>query len=303
MTCWINLQTGVFSEGNAMSWFWKSKSGGQKDLLPSREALAAEVDRLQTENTQALKQKEEWQAATESATHERDLIRSQSDEALSNANLQNAEVVAELTRKQRELEANLDAELKKFALLDQANISMAQMLKDRDQQIESIRVERTNDLRERDAKIEHQQQRLRELDSEIATTLSQTGLQIDGLKRQLAETTERTTVRILKLEQTAAANSSEAATRIASLEQQLAASEARSANRAEQRSALLRNMTEIHRLSTVSPKVEASSDSLKLLDSEWQETSIEPSTSPEAESVTTNPFFSTWSERAKSESA
>ncbi len=301
-----------------MGWFWKSKSKSKStepqpeqleqfeqiepleefeaEVVPTlEETLQAEIDRLQVVNAEVTRQQTEWQASAETAMQERDALRAETAETLSSERQQSADKIAELHRKKEEMESNFAQVQQKLSLLDEANVSMAEM------------------IRQGEANVQQRDQRLAEMESQHATNstrmlaqIADLTQQMTNLSQQLTTAREDASAKLMAAEQRISADSVQAAERIANLERQLAESETRSANRAEQRSALLRNMIEIHRLSTTSSKSDIPSDSLKLINPGWSEQAVNPVPSAEPDSASSNAFYSrsgTWSESSESESA
>ena len=331
-----------------MAWFWKSKSSKKKtneaapEPIMSAEPVEEEIqpfldDQLVLDNqlsepdliepihehagleedvlgmiAEAAPPKltyEELQAVADSTRIELDSLRTHSEETIS-----------QLTAKSVGLEASLVESQHRLQLLDEANVTMAKMLGERDQKIDELQ-------KSHEAVTQQNSQQVAELESRLAATTTQTTSivadlkqqldslksqndasqqQIESLKQQLDHANQTAATQISELEQRHLTIHSGSTDRIASLEKQLAESEARSTNRAEQRSALLRNMIEIHRLSATSAKAEPPSESLKLVNAGWTDNAPQPPQPPAAESSSSSPFYSrgtNWSESKESESA
>ena len=275
-----------------MGWFWKSKAPKQQ-AEKVEEVAALSMEEILQEEVNQLKE------SAEAAQQERDTIRAEADEAIANERQHSGQRISEL-------ESNLAETEQKLKLLDEANLSMADMIRQRDQKMEELQTAAANDLNEREAIIQQRDQRLAELTAELATTSTRMSTQVADLTQKLVKAHDETSSKYAEFEQRMAANSTEASERIAKLEKQLAESEARSASRAEQRSALLRNMAEIHRLSTTSTKNDVPSESLKLINPGWSEQAAKPTPTSDVESTSANAFYSrggVWNEAGESESA
>ncbi|WP_157605869.1 hypothetical protein [Schlesneria paludicola] len=291
-----------------MSWFWKSKTN-QKQVeeaaLKAQEeldALHTEIQRLQSSLAESERLQAEWQASLEMATQERDALRAVSENALAHERQQAAEKHAQLEQRHQELESNLAEANQKHHLLDAANVEMAEMLKSSERRFEELQTTSSQERSERDETIRQRDQRLADLQSELTARQSELTAQqaqheqavshIANLTRQLTDANEQAVAKQADLEQRLTAEAENAAARIEQLEQQLAQSELKSANRAEQRSALLRNMAEIHRLSATSSKSEPSPDSLKVVSPEWSGQADAPAETAGDDTSPSNSFLS-----------
>ena len=271
---------------------------------------------------------EELQASLKAAQAELESLRTQSEAT-----------IAEFTAKSTTVEATLAETQQKLQLLDEANVTMAKMLGDRDQRIQELeKLESQSKTQQELAKQKDDQ--IGELESKLAASSTQSttiiaelkqqidsltskcssstaqvdalnhqidslNQQVESLRREVDQAHQTASAQISEVEQRQLAISASSTDRIAALEQQLAESEARSANRAEQRSALLRNLMEIHRLSSTSTKSDVPSESLKFRgESEERSGNAEPVV--DEETVPPNPFYTRgnqWSESSESESA
>lgn len=267
-----------------MGLFWRSKSSKQlaeeAAKLAEHEALQAEVGRLQNERADFVNQQAELRSTVDKAQSEIVTLRIESEEK-----------AEELQRVSGELETsvtNLAETQQRLQLLDEANVGMAKMLEDKGREIEQVQqdVQRAEQEAQR-AQLEAQQfqAEIQQVQQASEATIKQKDQLVTELEAKLADSTSKATQRIADLETQIAKSNEEAASRIRDIEQrlsdtiaqssaqleklkdQLAESEARSASRAEQRSALLRNMMEIHRLSATSSKNDSASESLKFVNS------------------------------------
>ncbi len=277
-----------------MAWFFKSKSAAPDEKRVTFATLQEDVTRLQSEIAEANRLKSEWQASAEAAIDERDALRLESEQTISNERQHHADKVSELTLKHDVTESDLKIERQKLALLDEANMKFAEMVRERDRSLEDARksLELTikeasksldHEIQTRDAQIRERDERIQHLDAHHTEAATQGVARIDELSQQLATLKEQSSFRIQELGQKLVAATNDSNTKVADaesrieviaanvseLERKLTESETRSANRAEQRSALLRNMVEIHRLSAVSGKTESSAEALKILNPGW----------------------------------
>ena len=304
-----------------MGLFWRSKSSKQLAEEAAKqaehEALQAEVERLNAERTEIVNEQSELRSTVDKAQSEIVTLRIQSEET-----------AEELHRVTSELEtsiSNLSETQQRLQLLDEANVGMAKILEDKDRQIEQVQqnVQRAEqEVQRAQQEVQHVQSEIEQVQRESAAALHQQDQLVAELEAKLTESTTKATQRIADLETQIAKSNDEAATRIREIEQrladamtqssaqieklkeQLAESEARSANRAEQRSALLRNMVEIHRLSATSSKSETSAESLKFVNSTRDEAPKSEETTEE--SASSGAFYSRsskWNEQSESESA
>lgn len=285
---------GAIQKGFTMGWFWKSKAPKQQaENVEVEEVAALSMEEILQEEINQLKQ------SVETAQHERDRIRAEADEAIANERQHSGQKISELQSSLAETE-------QKLKLLDEANVSMAEMIRQRDQTVAEIQTAGANELKERDAIIQQRDERLADLAAELASTSTNMSAQVADLTQKLAKAHDEASSKYAELERRLATNSAESAERIAKLEKQLADSEAKSASRAEQRSALLRNMAEIHRLSTTSAKSDVPSEPLKIISNGWSEQAAKPATTSDADSTSANQFYSrgpAWTEASESESA
>ena len=277
-----------------MAWFFKSKSAAHGEKRVTIATLQEDLTRLQSEIAEANRLTSEWQTSAEAAINERDALRLESEQTISNERQLHADKVSELTLKHDVTESDLKIEQQKLALLDEANMKFAEMVRERDHSLEDARksLELTikeasksldHEIQTRDAQIRERDERIRHQNAQHAEAAEKGVARIDDLSQQLANLNEQSSFRIQELEQklVAATNDSNAkvadaesriavfAANVSELERKLTESETRSANRADQRSALLRNMAEINRLSTVSGKTESSAEALKILNPGW----------------------------------
>jgi hypothetical protein len=299
----------------------------------------AETSRLQNEWQASA---EELQREAERAQSEAVAIQNETSQAISDLRQQNADAIVELNRQRAILEADLATEQQKRASGEATNATISQTLQDRERQIERDQHARSREVQESDARILQGDIRLRDLEArraadavsssahiadltrQLATTqdaaasrnlefernltvVQQTAArQIGEVEQRLTENSAQAAARIAELEQRLTETSTQAATKITGLEQRLAESEIRSAGRAEQRSSLLRNLSEIHRLSEVSAKAEMSAESLKLVNPGSPDMVAPPTARSEAEPAAPAPYYSrvaTWGEKSEIESA
>ena len=288
-----------------MSWFGNSKKNqklAEEAALKAQEELTSlqeEIQRLQTALAESQRLQADWQASTEVAKQERDALRNVSERALAHERQIAANLQTQFEKQRQELESSLAAAVQKQQLVDTANGELAETIKSNERRFEELQAASARERSERDETVRQRDQELSVLQSELAglqTQLTrqseQAATEVAELKRQLTEAEHQATVKNVAWEQRLKTEADQAAARIEQLEQQLTQSELKSANRAEQRSALLRNLAEIHRLSATASKAEPTPDSLKVVSPEWSGTAQAPTEAADESADQANSFLS-----------
>ena len=148
------------------------------------------------------------------------------------------------------------------------------------QQLQSLQADADQRIHELSARLHMAQDALAEAqtaEKNALAAVAQAKQQIQTLSNQREQSQQAP----VNVQESLDENFKQAAARITQLEKQLAESEAKSASRAEQRSALLRNLAEIHRLSATAarPEPAQAGDSLKVVaPGKWSEPGRQSST-------------------------
>lgn len=235
-----------------MSGLWNWLLGDCKSV-----ALQEEFERLEAKNEELLRLLYEWKATSEVASQERDQVRTEAETMLTQERLQQARTVAELNLQIQQLETRLAEQQQKSRQLEQSHQSLNDLVQFRQQQIDEIQDTNNFELNYREARIREMEQRERDLQTQFDTAMADSVARVDDLSRQLAIANDW----YLR-------DSATATARIEELKRQLTETQARSENRAQQRSALLRNLSEIHRLSSLITNRKLTTSSLKLVPAE-----------------------------------
>jgi len=255
-------------ERDRMGWLSKLTPAGRKAAQTAKQSMQEELDRLTQQSTEAALAQAELQSSLETAISEREAILAESAQSLATERQQNEDRIKAWNEQFQAMNKDLGAAHQNIAALNASLASHVEILRERDRTISELQIQidrhraADSELQNRTAELEtHVAKLVSEVDAERQSSRSGAN-RIRELEAEVASGTSKTASRLKEVEQQLAMASKNAAEQIKILEQKLAESEARSARRAEQRSALLRNLADINRLSALVVNTEANQGQL-----------------------------------------